>query len=160
MAKIGQQPKPPQAQWPWGGPKEVRGKLVDRAQIERKNVKKKGDPKNPSLPSAALMDSIGPAHSADELRLPMPPGPLGHDADVESFLDRPHLSNVAERANENHKQNLDRGLTLLRAAPERVDRLKALLQREGQMLELVGHVSQEMAEIERMRRQEQIEEGV
>jgi hypothetical protein len=158
MAKIGS--PPPQAQWPWGGPKELKGRLVNSAQLERKNVKKKGDPKNPALASAALINSIGPAHSADELRLPMPPGPMGHDADVESFLDRPHLSNVAERANENQKQNLERGFQTLKAAPDRVDRLKSLLQREGQMLELVGHVSNEMADVERRRRMEQIEEGV
>lgn len=153
MAKIGQQPAAPQ--WPWGGPRSVREKLVERSQLERKNVRKKGDPKNPSLASAALLDFIGPAHSAEELRLPMPAGPAGHDAELEGFFDRPYLSSAAERLEEHQRGALERGLTGLRAPPERVERLKALLQREAQMLELVGTVSQDMAEIERRRRDEQ-----
>lgn len=158
MAKIGgQQPQTPA--WPWGGPREVRGRLVDRTQLERKNVRKKGDPKNPSLASVALLEFIGPAHSAEELRLPMPPGPAGHDADLESYLDRGPLSSVAERLAEARQEAIERGLGSLRAAPDRVDRLKALLARENQMLELVGSVSDEMAEIERRRREETQAEG-
>lgn len=156
--KIGQQPRAPM--WPWGGPRSVRDKLVDRTQLDRKNVRKKGDPKNPSLASTALLDFIGPAHSAEEMRLPMPPGPMGHDADVESFLDRPFLSNVAERLSEHQQNALERGLGTVRAPPDRVDRLKSLLQREAQMLQLVGNVSDAMAEIERKRREETQGEGV
>jgi hypothetical protein len=159
MAKIGQPPQQPRTpQWPWGGPRAVRDKLVDRTQVGSK-VRKKGDPKNPALASAALLDSIGPAHSADELRLPMPPGPAGHDADVESFLDRPHLSNVAERLSEAAQEALQQGLGTLRAPADRVDRLKSLLQRESSMLELVGQVSREMAEVERRRREEQVDQA-
>ena len=158
MAKIGgQQPRAPS--WPWGGPKEVRGRLVDRTQLERKNVRKKGDPKNPSLASAALLDSIGPAHSAEEVRLPLPPGPAGHDADVEGYLDRGPLNTVAERMQEAQQESLQRGLGALRAAPDRVERLKSLLAREAQMLELIGTVSNDMAEIERRRREETQAEG-
>lgn len=158
MAKVGgQQPRAPS--WPWGGPREVRGKLVDRAQLERKNVRKKGDPKNPALASAALLDFIGPAHSAEEIRLPMPPGPAGHDADLESYTDRGPLSSVAERMSEANEEALQRGLTTLRAPPDRVERLKSLLAREAQMLDLVNGVSNDMAEIERKRREETIAEG-
>ena len=158
MAKIGgQQPRAPA--WPWGGPKEVRGKLVDRAQLDRKNVRKKGDPKNPALASAALLDFIGPAHSAEEIRLPLPPGPAGHDADVEGYLDRGPLNSVAERLGEDQQEALQRGLGTLRAAPDRVERLKALLAREAQMLELVNGISADMAEIERRRREETQAEG-
>ncbi len=158
MAKVGgQQPRAPA--WPWGGPREVRGKLVDRAQLERKNVRKKGDPKNPALASTALIDSIGPAHSAEELRLPMPPGPAGHDADVESYTDRGPLSSVAERLSEASQETLQRGLASLRAPADRVERLKSLLTRESQMLELIGGVSNDMAEIERRRREETAGEG-
>jgi hypothetical protein len=128
--------------------------LVDRSQLERKNVRKKGDPKNPALASAALLDFIGPPHSAEELRLPMPVGPAGHDADLEGFLDRPHLSSAVERLDEQTQGVLERGLAALRAPPDRVDRLKSLLQREAQMLELVGTISADMAEIERRRREE------
>ncbi|MBL8916480.1 MAG: hypothetical protein JNM17_37620 [Archangium sp.] len=158
MAKIGgQQPRAPA--WPWGGPREVRGKLVDKTQLERKNVRKKGDPKNPALASTALLDFIGPAHSAEEIRLPLPPGPAGHDADVEGYLDRGPLSSVAERMEEAQQETLQRGLGMLRAAPDRVERLKSLLARESQMLELIGGVSNDMAEIERKRREETSTEG-
>jgi hypothetical protein len=157
MATIRQQPRAPM--WPWGGPREVRGRMVDKAQLERKNVKKKGDPRNPSLASAALLDSIGPAHSAEELRLPMPPTPAGHDADLEGYADYPYLSTVAERMNELRMAELERGLETVRAAPDRVDRLKSLLQREEKMLTLVGQLKGEMGEIERRRRDEQAAEG-
>lgn len=158
MAKIGgQQPRAPS--WPWGGPADVRGKLVNRAQLEKKNVRKKGDPKNPALASTALLDSIGPAHSAEEVRLPLPPGPAGHDADVEGYLDRGPLNTVAERMQEAQQEMMERGLGMLRAAPDRVDRLKSLLARESQMLELINGVSSDMAEIERKRREETSGEG-
>lgn len=158
MAKIGgQQPRAPS--WPWGGPREVRGKLVDRTQLERKNVRKKGDPKNPALASTALLDFIGPAHSAEELRLPLPPGPAGHDADLEGYSDRGPLNTVAERLSEESQEALQRGLGALRAPADRVERLKALLSRESAMLELVGGVSADMAEIERKRREETAGEG-
>ncbi|MFZ5441651.1 MAG: hypothetical protein ACOZQL_16740 [Myxococcota bacterium] len=157
MAKIGQQPRAPS--WPWGGPKEVRARLVDRTQIDRKNVRKKGDPKNPALASAALIDFIGPAHSAEEVRLPMPPGPAGHDADLESYTDRGVLGSVAERLSEESQEALQRGLGTIRAPGDRVERLKALLAREAQMLEVIGNVSSEMAEIERRRREETAGEG-
>jgi hypothetical protein len=151
MPKVRQQPAP---QWPWGGPRVVRDKLVERSQLDRKGVRKKGDPRNPSLASAALLDFIAPAHSAEELRLPMPLSPAGHDADVAGFLDRPHLAAAADRLGEEEQAALDRGLAALRAPPDRVERLKSLLQREAQMLELIGSVSDEIAEIERRRREE------
>jgi hypothetical protein len=156
MAKVGQQPKAPA--WPWGGPRSVRDKLVDPTQVGTK-AKKKGDPKNPALASAALLDFIGPAHSAEALRLPMPPVPAGHDSDLEGFLDRPYVSTVAERMSEYRQAELERGMTAVRAAPERVDRLRSLLEREGQMLNLVSTVAEAMIEIERRRREEQAEEA-
>lgn len=157
MAKIGQQLPAPL--WPWGGPRAVRERLVDRAQLDRKNARKKGDPKNPALASAALLESIGPGHSAEELRLPLPPSPSGHEADVEGYLDRAPLLSVAERLAEAQQTALQHGLGALRAAPERVERLKSLLARESSMLELVATVSSDMAEIERRRREETMAEG-
>ena len=158
MAKINQQiPRGPA--WPWGGPSTVREKLVNRAQLDKKNVRKKGDPKNPALASAALLDSISPAHSAEELRLPMPPMPAGHEADIESYTDRSRLSTVAERAQDDQRSMLESGLQAIRAAPDRVERLKSLLARENQMLQLVGNLSTDMEEIQRRMREEQGEEG-
>jgi hypothetical protein len=156
MAKVGQQQRAPL--WPWGGPRSVRDKLVDKSQVTSK-IRKKGDPKNPALASAALLESISPAHSAEELRLPAPPMPKGHEADVEGFLDRPYVSTVAERMSEYRQAELERAMGALRAAPERMDRLNSLLQREAQMLNLVGQVSEAMSEVERRRREETAEEA-
>ncbi|MFZ5470405.1 MAG: hypothetical protein ACOZIN_13290 [Myxococcota bacterium] len=157
MAKINQQPPAPM--WPWGGPRSVREKLVDPAQLERKKKAGKGDPKNPALASAALLDFIGPAHSSEELRLPMPPHPEGHDADLEGFTDRPHLASVAERSDPEDRRALERSLARVNAPADRVERLKALLGREAQMLQLVGQLRQEVEEIVRRMREEQSSEG-
>ncbi|MHB8876600.1 MAG: hypothetical protein ACYC8T_23135 [Myxococcaceae bacterium] len=158
MAKINRQPPAPM--WPWGAQSAVREKKIDRAQLNRsKKAGKKGDPKNPAIASSALMDSIGPAHSAEELRLPLPPHPDGHDADLEGDTDRPHLASVAERSDGDARMAIDRGLGAVRAAPDRLERLKALLGREAQMLNLVGQLSQEVAEIQRKIREEQKDSG-
>jgi hypothetical protein len=148
MSKINSQP-PPTPMWPWGGPRSVRERLIDRAQLDRKKLGKAGNPKAPALASAALLDFIGPAHTSEELRLPLPPYPDGHDADVEGFLDRPYLNSVAKRAGEEGEGNgqLERALPQINASQERLDRLKALLKRESQMLDTVGKVASEMQQI-------------
>ncbi len=66
---------------------------------------------------------------------------------------------MAERLAEANQEAMQRGLGALRAPPDRVERLKSLLARESSMLELVGTVSNDMAEIERRRREETMEEG-
>ncbi len=157
MAKINSQP-PRTPLWPWGGPRSVREKLVDPSQFERKK-RKAGNPKSPALASAALLDFIGPAHSSEELRLPTPPHPEGHDADLESPSDRPFLGSVAGRAEDEQRQRLERGLARINAPPERMDRLKGLLQREAQMLSLVGQLHEEVLEIQRRMREEQQDQG-
>lgn len=141
MAKINE-PPPHIAAWPWGGPQSVRERLIDRAQLEKKT--RTGNPKAPALASAALLDFIGPPHSSEEMRLPLPPHPEGHDADLENFLDRPYLHSVAKRQGEGGPQSMERSLSSLNTSPERVDRLKALLKREATMLDVVGKVSSEM----------------
>lgn len=148
MAKINQ-PPPQGPAWPWGGPRTVREKLVDPSQIDRKKFKS-GNPKAPALASAALLDFIGPAHSSEDLRLPLPPHPEGHDADVETFLDRPHLLTVAERGEEGARRTVEKALARLNAPPDRIERLKALLGREAGMLQMVDGVAQEMREILRL----------
>lgn len=157
MAKINNQP-PKAPLWPWGGPRSVREKLVDPAQLNRKKFKS-GNAKNPALASAALLDFIGPAHSSEELRLPSPPSPRDNDAPLEAFSDRSHLETVAERAENEQRQMLERGLARINAPPDRMDRLKALLQRESQMLSLMGHLHSEVEEIHRRIREETQDEG-
>jgi hypothetical protein len=157
MAKINNQP-PKAPLWPWGGPRSVREKLVDPSQLNRKKFKS-GNAKNPALASAALLDFIGPAHSSEELRLPSPPNPRNNDAPLEGFSDRPHLETVAERAENEQRQMLERGLARVNAPPDRMDRLKALLQRESQMLTLMGNVHSDVEEIQRRIREEQKDEG-
>src|SRR5438477_3710251 len=119
MAKINQQP--PQPRWPWGGPRGAQEKRVQRNQLDVKKVKKKGDPKNPALASAALLDFIGPAHSSEELRLPLPAFPEGHDADLDGYLDRQNLGSIAGRGDPDARGRLERNLSNVRAPPERID---------------------------------------
>ena len=159
MANINNRP-PKAPLWPWGGPRTVREKLVDPTQLNRaRNAKKAGNAKNPALASAALLDFIGPAHSSEEMRLSTPPSPRGNDAPLEGFSDRPHLETVSERNDTDQRRLLERGLSRINAPPDRMDRLKALLQREAQMLALVSHVHSEVVEIQRRIREEQKTEG-
>lgn len=155
MAKINNPSGQPAQAWPWGAPRTVRDRLVNPAQLDARKAKKKGDPKNPALASSALLDFIGPAHSAEELRLPLPPVPEGHDADIEAYLDREHLQSVAERHAGEHDAGLEKSLSQVRATGERLDRLKALIARERQMLALVDQVNREVEEIHRRRKEEQ-----
>lgn len=161
MAKINQQP-PRTPLWPWGGPRSIKERLVDPAQLARVNANKtgkKGDPKNPALPSSALMDSIGPAHTSEELRLPLPPHPRGHDADLTAFTERPHLQAAAQRAGEEQTRAIEKRLATLNAPPDRVERLRALIAREQQMMALISDLHGEMDEIQRKMREEQKELG-
>ncbi len=157
MAKINQNP-PNTPMWPWGGPRSVRERLVDPAQLDRKKqTRKSGNPKNPALASAELLDFIGPAHSAEELRLPLPPHPEGHDADLEAYRDRQSLQSAAEKLDPEERRSIDRGLSRLTVSPERLDRMKALLGREAQMLALVGRMNDEISQIFQKIREEQSE---
>lgn len=151
----------PNQMWPWGGPRQVREKIVRPAQFEKtKKNKKLGNPKNPSLASAALLDWIGPAHSAEELRLPLPPHPEGHDADLEGRNDGLNLSSVAERNQQDNRRALERAFGKIQAAPDRVERMKALLSRESQMLNLIGQMTADVEDIRRKMKEEQAGEGI
>ena len=159
-SNINNRPGPNQM-WPWGGPRQVREKIVRPAHFEKsKKAKKLGNPKNPSLASAALLDWIGPAHSAEELRLPLPPHPEGHDADLEGRNDGLNLSQVAERAGQDSKRSMDRAFAKVQAAPDRVERMKALLSRESQMLSLISLLTNDVEDIRRKMKEEQAGEGV
>jgi hypothetical protein len=158
MAKINH-PPPRGPLFPWGEARSVRERLVDPSQIARPKKRRKGDPNDPPLPSAELMDFIGPARSADELRLPAPPHAPRHGADLTAFSDRPQLQSALQRAEEGLTRTLETALGRLNATPERVEQLEALLRREGQMLDLLRHLHVEMNEIHRRIRDEQKESG-
>ena len=66
---------------------------------------------------------------------------------------------MAGRGDTEQRQLLERSLGRINAPPERLERLKGLLQREAQMLALVGQVHSEVQEIQRRMREEQQEEG-
>lgn len=168
MAKVNGGGPPPQSLlqrldprqlWPWGGPRYVRERLVDPSRLDRKNAKKKGDPKAPALASAALLDFIGPAHAADEQRLTLPEMPDRAEAELTAFNDQPFLEAVADRAEGDSRKMLERGLESVRAPPERFDRLRVLLAREAQMLTLIQKVTQDKREIAQKRREEQQDSG-
>jgi hypothetical protein len=153
MAKIKPDPQPA---WPWGGDAGyVSERLVRPAQVDRRKLNKKGNPKSPPLASVELLEFIGPPHGADELRFPLPVLPEGHEADLDGFLDRPHLADLSARADEALKQKLEDALAQVRATPERKDRLGGLLAREAQMLEVLQRLHFEVREIDRRRREEQ-----
>jgi hypothetical protein len=158
MAKLTNLP-PTVSPWPWGGPRSVRERLVDPSQFDRKKkARQAGNPKNPPLASSELLDFIGPAHASDELRLPLPPHPQGHDADLSGFNERPLLQAVAERG-QGSDPGLERALGRVSAPPERLDRLKALIGREEQMLSLVGQLHADIQEVQRRMMEEQKDSG-
>jgi hypothetical protein len=146
--------------WPWGGNTAggLRERKVTPEALRPKKLAKKGDPRNPALASAALLDFIGPGHTSDELRLPLPPHPRGHDADLEGFNDRPHLAQVAERGEPASLERTKQLLSELEVAADRRSRLEGLLEREERMLGIIGRVSKDQQEVDRLRREEQKEE--
>ncbi|HLT29793.1 MAG TPA: hypothetical protein VK013_07105 [Myxococcaceae bacterium] len=144
MAKISQQPPAPL--WPWGGPRSVRERLVDPKQLDRKS--RKGDPKNPALASAALLEFLAPAHSSEEVRLPEPPPPPGGGgAPLEAFTSRPHLDSVSARDDERGHQELQGALSRLSASPDRIERLQGILAREAEMLSVVRALNDDVKAI-------------
>jgi hypothetical protein len=159
MAKIKQQP-PREPVFPWGGRWSVRDRLVDPSQFERvRKNGRKADPRNPALPSAALMDFIGPAHSAEEMRLPMPPQPRGHGAELSAFSDRAHLQAAVERGSEESSVALERALQGVSPSPQRMREIEALLGREARMIERLAQLREELEEILCRMREEQKERG-
>ncbi len=150
MAKIKTNlPKSPM--WPWGGPRSVRERLIDPSQFERKRPKRLGDPKRPALASNALLEFIGPGHTSDELRLPPPPSPFGGAEEITPFPDRTFTREVVNRSSESNRLAMDVALNRVVASPDKLDRMRAVLAKESQMLELLGRVQADTDEIiERM----------
>lgn len=153
MAKINN-PPPPNNAWPWGPPASVRERLVGLSQLDRRAVKK-GNAKKPQLASVALLKSLEAGDSSDELRFSMPPLPPGHDADLNGFQDRSHLLSLSHHADEALDLPLEASLDAVRATPERRNRLRALLDREAPMLELLRRMYHQVREVEERRRAEQ-----
>lgn len=152
MSRIG---NPNVPAWPWGGPRSVREKLVDPAQLDRKRRKKLGDPKRPALASAQLLEFMGPGKTSDELRLPPPPSPFGDGArELTPFPDRAFTRQVTERGDEAARRMLEGALARISVAPDKLNRMRAVLHREAQMLSLLGRVQAETDEIiERMKQE-------
>jgi hypothetical protein len=146
--------------WPW--PANVREKIVERNQIvDRKKGKKGkvGDPRNPPLASAALLEFMGPGHSSEELRLPMLVSPRqgdGRNAESSGLLE---LQGLLERGDAAQTQVMTRELQRIGVPAERLERLKALLQREAGMLELMGRLSADVEEIQARIKDEQKTRG-
>lgn len=154
MSKVGNQQ--PQSFWPWGGPRSIREKLVDPAQFDRKKkAKKLGDPKRPALASAELLEFMGPGHTSDELRLPPPPSPFGQGTEeLVPFPDRAFTRQVVDRGGEGTKRALEAALTRVAVAPDKLERMRAVINREAQMLALLGKVQSDTDEIiERMKQE-------
>jgi len=150
MAKVGNPGQPPRIPlWPWGGPRSIREKLVDPAQFDRKKrAKKLGDPKRPALASAALVEFMGPGHTSDELRLPPPPSPFGEGSEeITPFPDRTFTREVVDRGGEQNRKTLETALARVNVAPDKLERMKAVLNREAQMVSLLGKVQSDTDEI-------------
>ena len=159
MAKINQPPRR-EPSFPWGEPQRVRERLVDPAQVApAKNKRRKGDPKDPPLASIALIDFIGPAHSADDLRLPAPPRAPTTGADLVASSDRPRLQSAIARVNTEATRSLEGALGRSNASSERAEELKAQLSSEGRMIELLRQLHGDVGEIHRRMREEQKESG-
>jgi len=148
MAKINMQP-PHVPHWPWGGPRSIREKLVDPTQFDRKKrAKKMGDPKRPALASAELLDFMGPGHTSDELRLPPPPSPFGEGTEeLNPFPDRAFTRQVVDRGGEQSRRSLEAALARVSVSADKLERMKAVLNREAQMLSLLGKVQADTDEI-------------
>lgn len=151
-------PAASQAFWPWPG--NVREKIIERNQlVARKKVKKGGDPKNPPLASAALLEFMGPGHTSEELRFPAPVNPRQGDARTSEQSGLPTIEGLVERGGEAQNQALGKELQRLGVPQDRLDRLRGLLQREQGMLQVMGRLSGDLAEIHRRMSEEQRSEG-
>ena len=151
--------RPPAPYWPWGGRRTIREKLVSIEQLERKQRLRKGDAKNPPLASAALLEFIGPGHTSEELRLPEPEIPVELEAQLGGEVGLSVLKGIADRSQQGQQKGMERGLAQVKASPERMDRMRSLLQRESDMLGLMSNLHDQVSQIEAKRREESSDEG-
>lgn len=147
MARIGDPASSGAPVWPWGAPRNVRERLVDPSVFDRKKRRKSGDPKSPALASADLLDFIGPGHTSDELRLPMPPGYEDGSEDFRPFPDRELTAELCSQGSEEARGVLAQAVKSLALPPERQARVMAMLGREARMLAVLGHIQKEVDEI-------------
>jgi hypothetical protein len=158
MAEINR--PPPNPYWPWGANRLVREKIVALEQLERKQrAKRRADPKNPPLASSALLEFMGPGHTSEELRLPEPQIPVELQAELGGEVGLSVLRSIKDRSEPDSQKKLERGLTQVKATPERVERLRSLMRCETDMLGLMGNLHDAVSEIERLRREESKDEG-
>lgn len=133
--------------WPWGGPRSVRERLVDPSVFDRKKRRKAGDPKSPALASADLLDFIGPGHTSDELRLPLPPGFGDGSEEFRPFPDRELTAEICELGGQELRQGLEQLLKRLALPPDRHAHVMAMLGREAQMLALLERIQTDVDEV-------------
>lgn len=145
--------------WPWAG--NVREKIVERNQLidRKKKTKKGGDPKNPPLASAALLEFMGPGHTSEELRFPAPVSPRAGEPRLaeESGLDA--LGGLLDRGSEQQSAGVVRELARLSVPADRLERLKGLLQREQAMLSVMDRLHESLSEIQRRLKDENATKG-
>ena len=149
---------PPTVAWPWGGPRSVRERLVDPAQLDRKaRARKKGDPKNPPLASFELLEFMSTGHSSEEIRLPPPGLPPSMEVELGGEKGLLLLRSLGDKAS--GSRALQKGLAQLKAPPDRLERMSALLGYEQGMLSVMGSLQEQVEEIDRHRQEEQKEKG-
>lgn len=155
MGKINHPPARGPA-FPWGEARAVRDRLVEPSQLDRgKRKRRNGAAGDPPLASSALLDFIGPAHCADELRLPPPPPPGRPGVEWAPFSDQSHLEAALERGEEGATPALRSAMEALTGPRERRERLETLLDLEREMLELLRRLHGDVKAIQRRIRDEQ-----
>ena len=146
--------------WSWGGARNVQEKLIRSSQLESRQTSRKRDAQSAPLASAALLEFIGPARSSEELRLPSPPMPWSGKEDASNaFSEREELAQALERGTSESLGKLKKQLMVLNVPADRLERLKSMLAYEENMLRLVGEISENLDEVERLRQEEQRKEG-
>jgi len=139
----------PASFWPWAG--NVREQIIERNQlVDRKKRKgKTGDPKNPPLASSALLEFMGPGRTSEELRFPAPLEPRSGEARLSEQGGLEAMGQLLDRAGESANQGMARELARLSVPPDRLERLKGLIQREAAMLQVMGRLQGDLTDIHR-----------
>ena len=132
---------------------ETTVKMTNVTRIEEAK-KAKGDPKNPPLASSALLEFMGPGHTSEELRFPGPVSPRSGEPRLQEDGGLGDIESLLDHAGESANKSLARELSQLNVPADRLERLKGLLQREAGMLQVMGRLQSDVAEITRRMKDE------